>query len=106
MMYYIYRAQHNSFATPFLMTPPSNIQEALAAVKACQALPVNEVLPALAAALDELEKFAPSQIRRSLEIGTKTTVQFVHSSDIGDISISVIVDGETLKTFNVVSDIN
>ncbi len=105
-MYYIIRAQHNNCDTPFLMTPPSNIQEALAAVKACQTLPVTEILPALAAALDELEKFAPSQIRRSLGTGTKTTVQYVHSSDVGDISISAIIDGETLKTFNVVSDIN
>lgn len=88
------------------MTPPTNIQEALAAVKACQALPVTEIPSALAAALDELEKFAPSQIRRSLGTGTKTTAQYVHSSDVGDISVGVIIDGETLKAFNVVSDIN
>jgi hypothetical protein len=74
-------------------------------VKACQALPVTEIVQALTAALDELEKFAPSQVRRLIE-KNGAIMQYMHSSDIGDISISIVIRGEESKMINIVSDLN
>jgi hypothetical protein len=33
-------------------------------------------------------------------------MQYMHSSDIGDISISIVIRGEESKMINIVSDLN